>query len=207
MPKSALGSQLWLHHGDRLGKSVLISSHGSYYKDNIPFSFADVQAGTRLHFYSASDIEANRNVEHMLVNRNHKIIETIGATDPAPPNYVLSKWQGYHGGGKIPETYATLGDAIAEARNPAKTQRRQNVLADYRAALDDKELGLAEKALSGIREVLAETRWDFDPVDVLTIRNRHWHDKYVFLHDAVIEAQRLRPSYKDFLCVFCRVPA
>lgn len=185
-----IGSKLYFFKSDTNSTDCLISAHGGYYKGNNTFEVAD---GVELLFYG---IHGN-----LLQDPGIRLVDTPAKPVQVIPNrvdgrncinYVLSKYQGRHGGkpGKPAETYDKISNRVRD------NDKNQFGRFDLMLKKQDNEK-LVEKLM---QQILAHRA-----MSVVTIRNR-WFlpGGDVYLKEVIKEVRKAFPGIKRFHCSFCR---
>lgn len=204
---SIMSGKLYVHHDDRQrANSVIISSHGGYYRDNFTFHVGqDCLPGTKIHFYQPHGEVLSLNIGNSTTGKVTPIETHSGDKEPNVINYRLSKFQGAKHGSES-ETYDVIGKVIESARGEHRQndyQLRRDNVDRFRNIQLERELTESEAKQLGMWESLLNGWGDIERRDVATIRNRFYNDS-VYLKDAVQALQRHNRSYLDIYCSFCR---
>jgi len=186
---TSLGSKLYIFKSKSNSTDCLISAHGGYYKGTSTFTVA---TGVEVIFYGVhGNVLQDPGVR--LIDYAAKPVQTI----PNPQdgrqclNYVLSKYQGSHGGspGKPAETYEKIKNRV-KFNDDTLSERFT-------------KLTTTQKPKEG--EIILKSILAYKTMSVVTIRNRWFlSNGDVYLKDAIEEVRKALPGIKRFHCSFCR---
>lgn len=182
-----LGSKLYIFKSKSNSTDCLISAHGGYHKGTTSFA---VDQGVEVVFYGAHG--------NTLSDPGVKLIDYPAKPAQVIPNridgnqclnYVLSKYQGSHGGtpGKPAETYERIANRV-KYNDDTINERFQKLLTTTKP-------DLGERLLKSILQ--------YKTMSVVTIRNR-WSGSDVYLKDVIKAVRKELPGMKRFHCSFCR---
>lgn len=178
-----IGSQIlvWSRDGNkplRNTRGVVISAHGGYSKGQ---SFT-VRPYMRIFFYAPHGYSLNDPSMHRVVTGNAKFYGKPLTPGDTSYDYVLSKYQGKHGG-KDGDDYAMISSGMHPETLEAQMAR------------------LREQGLNVIQQTMPQIKYD-----VVTIRNRKGFYKDVTLSGVIDELRKHGYEYNEVHCSFCRCP-
>ncbi len=175
----AVGSKIYLWHGESRKDTVVISSHGGFTHQNKPFK---VPAYMTVQFMAPHGyILKDPGLQTAAVGAVPSF-DNYTASKQCP-DYELTKYQGRHGGEK--ETYEFIG----------RDMHRGARIRQFEAI--NKSIGapqMTELEKEQIKNVVA---------DIITVRNRKFM-KAPTLSEIIATLEKNKIRYKNVVCAFCR---
>lgn len=190
--QTPIGSDLYLWHGDERSDYLLITAHGLH----IPTSTFRVPADTVLHFYAPRRQFLRMTIADFTLGST--VEEVVGA-GAVSRNYLLSKYQGRHGGG-LSEDYDSLRAQIDSTRSK---------IADGVGDLPGRPADMSDinwkKSLESYEDA-KKSHENLIPFDFLTVRNPYKMGvvRGNTLNNALRALSDAGIHYPFVFCSFCR---